>query len=266
MSSPVVSAPGFFGKLPSHGDFLSRRLPRSFIDPWDRWLQSAVANSREQLADEWLDIYLTSPLWRFALSPGLAGPSAWVGVLMPSVDRVGRYFPFTLAIPLDQPSNLLQLLSSNEAWFNQCEELLLDALNDNFNLDEFDQALQALPLPEQPQATPSCSSHSGSRPAWQFELPSMDCLNEGMGSLSYTLLSRLMPGHSIWSSHGSERIAPSLLINEGLPPIKAYTGLLDGDWQRWGWDQTRFKLPKQTPPPSEMGQMDRSEPAADSEK
>ena len=34
---------GFFGKLPSHGDFLSRRLPRSFVDPWDSWLQSRTA-------------------------------------------------------------------------------------------------------------------------------------------------------------------------------------------------------------------------------
>ena len=42
--------PGYFGKFPSHGDFITRRLPRDgFLDIWDRWLQNALATSREQL-------------------------------------------------------------------------------------------------------------------------------------------------------------------------------------------------------------------------
>ena len=102
---------GFFGKLPKHGDFLSRRLPRAFTDPWDRWLQNAIADSREQMAEDWLNIYLTSPIWRFALSPGLCGDNAWAGVLMPSVDRVGRYFPLTLAAPLENDCSLMALVS-----------------------------------------------------------------------------------------------------------------------------------------------------------
>ena len=30
------------------------------------------------------------PIWRFVLLPGLIGSNGWAGVLMPSVDRVGR--------------------------------------------------------------------------------------------------------------------------------------------------------------------------------
>src|SRR5690606_36950533 len=30
--------PGFYGKLPSRGDFVSRRLPADFIGQWDAWL------------------------------------------------------------------------------------------------------------------------------------------------------------------------------------------------------------------------------------
>ena len=37
---------------------------------------------------------------RFWLAPGVLTPDAWSGLLMPSVDRVGRHFPFTLAAPL----------------------------------------------------------------------------------------------------------------------------------------------------------------------
>ncbi len=84
---------GFYGKLPVVGDFVSRRLPNEFIKPWDGWLQSAIAASREELGDEWLNSYLTSPIWRFLLSPGVCGNKAVAGIMMPSVDRVGRYYP-----------------------------------------------------------------------------------------------------------------------------------------------------------------------------
>ena len=49
---------GWYGKIPSLGDFVSRRLPASFIDIWDTWLQKAMATSREQLGEHWLDLYL----------------------------------------------------------------------------------------------------------------------------------------------------------------------------------------------------------------
>ena len=91
--APHPLAAGCYGKLPSLGDFVSRRLPRSFVQPWDAWLQRALAASRARLGAGWLETYLASPFWRFALAPGLCGPEAWVGVLMPSTDRVGRTFP-----------------------------------------------------------------------------------------------------------------------------------------------------------------------------
>src|SRR5512139_3843786 len=96
------SMPGWYGKIPNLGDFASRRLPSRFIVAWDDWLQRALASSRAQLGGQWLDLYLTSPVWRFLLMPGVCGSAAWAGVLMPSVDRVGRYFPLTIALELPQ--------------------------------------------------------------------------------------------------------------------------------------------------------------------
>ena len=92
-------AAGFYGKVPTRGDFVSRRLPWTFVDPWDRWLQGGLACSRDQLGDAWLEVYLTSPVWRFALTPGVCGDAGWIGIVLPSVDRVGRYFPLTVARP-----------------------------------------------------------------------------------------------------------------------------------------------------------------------
>ena len=59
--SAVTESPtGFFGKLVSHGDFVSRRLPESFMQVWDSWLQHGLLASREALGATWLETYLTS--------------------------------------------------------------------------------------------------------------------------------------------------------------------------------------------------------------
>jgi len=61
---------GFYGKLPSHGDFLRRRVSDAFVDGWDAWLRECLASSRTALGAQWLDVYLTSPAWRFVCAPG----------------------------------------------------------------------------------------------------------------------------------------------------------------------------------------------------
>ena len=63
------AAPGWFGKLPHLGDFASRRLPPSFVRPWDRWLQRGLASARSELGERWLDLYLVAPILRFWLAP-----------------------------------------------------------------------------------------------------------------------------------------------------------------------------------------------------
>ncbi|MEM9058383.1 MAG: type VI secretion system-associated protein TagF, partial [Pseudomonadota bacterium] len=139
-----AAAPGFYGKLPGLGDFVSRRLPSAFIDAWDAWLQSVIAGSRAQLGEHWINTYLSSPLWRFALPPGLAGGLAWAGVLMPSVDRVGRFFPLTVASALPATANPLAVLSSAGAWFEAAETLALSALDaDAFEMERFASGVEA---------------------------------------------------------------------------------------------------------------------------
>ncbi|WP_447771946.1 type VI secretion system-associated protein TagF [Variovorax boronicumulans] len=93
--------PGWFGKLPGMGDFAHRRLPESFRSVWDPWLQRGLARLRDRHAD-WTAHYLEAPVWCFALGAQVVGERGWMGVLMPSVDGVGRYFPFTLAVELDE--------------------------------------------------------------------------------------------------------------------------------------------------------------------
>lgn len=86
---------GYTGKLPALGDFVRVGLPRRFTDPWDEWWQRSLAGIRQ--SEGWTEAWLEAPVWRFHLGGGACGAEAVRGLWMPSVDRVGRYFPLTLA-------------------------------------------------------------------------------------------------------------------------------------------------------------------------
>ena len=94
---PWPGPAGWFGKLRALGDFASRRLPPEFIDPWDEWLSEELVATRQALGEDWAEAWANAPTWRFALTAGVLGTGPWFGVLMPSVDRVGRQYPLTFA-------------------------------------------------------------------------------------------------------------------------------------------------------------------------
>lgn len=235
------TASGFYGKLPSLGDFVNRRLPSQLVQPWDQWLRESLATSQSQLGDGWLDTYLTSPLWRFVLTPGVAGQGGWAGVLMPSVDRVGRYFPLTLAAPLptrsDLPWDPIRLLCE-PGWFEQAESLALSSLGDAFDLDAFDAQVQALAPPELPvpQLVPWPSAPAPGRPdAWHLHAPTPAALGAACPTLLSRALEEVFFAYSLWWSAGSDQVSPSFLACQGLPPPDTFAALLGGDWSARGW-------------------------------
>ncbi|MBK1717783.1 type VI secretion-associated protein [Thiocystis violacea] len=230
-------SPGFHGKLPALGDFVTRRLPGEFIQPWDLWLRESLAASQARLGDGWLDIYLTSPLWRFALAPGLAGQGAWAGVLMPSVDRVGRYYPLTLAAPLPPGTDLIALMSDPD-WFERAEVLALSGLEDSCTVETFDARvidLGAPPGAARETASPVAAGVTARSNAWRLEVQSLAGLQRASQLLLARALEQMYCAYSFWWSSGSERVAPSLLTCQGLPPADGFSALLDGDWTRGGW-------------------------------
>ncbi len=234
MPAPSVAVPGFFGKLPACGDFVSRQLPRSFLDPWDQWLQAAIFHSRQQLGEDWLACYLRSPLWRFLLSAGLCGQLAHAGVLMPSVDRVGRYYPLVITVPLPAGGNPLGLLTT--PWFEAAAQVALAGLDEQMDLETFAARVEALGLPDAgPALYPDV-------PAWHCPLDSSDpaALAGFICGLAGGLLEKHSPTYSVWWGSGSlPRIAPCLLLCQDLPAPDRFAALLAGDWKRWGWQEGR---------------------------
>ena len=237
-------APGFYGKFPSLGDFVTRRLPRAFVDPWDAWLQTSVARSREQLGEDWLEIYLTSPIWRFVLAGGVCTPEPWAGVVMPSVDRVGRCFPLVVAGALPEGVDPFAVPGAAAAWFDRAHDTVLSALDEeSFTLEDFDAGVEALGRVGHDLPGPMAFGQ-GARAetdAWRLPLPlGGGSAGASAAGLPGALLNHLVHGRmgacSLWWSAGSELVEPSFLLCRSLPPVEGYVALLCGDWRTWPWE------------------------------
>jgi type VI secretion system protein ImpM len=142
MSFSEDALPGWYGKLPGMGDFAHRRLPDEFRQAWDRWLQAGLMQLRSRHED-WTERYLQAPLWCFVLGDGVIGESSWIGVLMPSVDSVGRYFPFAVIDELAwAPTEIHgQVLERAQRWLTQAAQAAIDGLDQDLDAARFDALL-----------------------------------------------------------------------------------------------------------------------------
>jgi type VI secretion system protein ImpM len=130
---------GYTGKLPSRGDFVSAGLPPGFAEPWDAWLQAVVDGV------DWADLAIGDQRrdLRFALGPGVAGAAPLAGLLLPSVDAVGRWFPLTIVAPLSAAA-------AGNGWFGLAEAAVDEALAESTEPDALGVGLARLAAPVMP--------------------------------------------------------------------------------------------------------------------
>jgi len=129
----MSTATGFWGKLPSRGDFLGAGLSRQMVAQWDGWVSAGVAASRQSMGEAWQDAWMEAPVWCFRAAPGLLAQGETSGLWMPSVDRAGR--PFPLLIAMEGPAS--------EDWFFQAEAAGRAALEHSLDPDTFSCRLPA---------------------------------------------------------------------------------------------------------------------------
>lgn len=192
---------GWYGKIPGTGDFVARRVPAAFRDPWDRWLQGAIDASRQRLGSGWRDAFLSMPVWRFVLGPGVLGANAWAGLMAPSVDAVGRYFPLTVACALPSASlDAAATLLGAGRWFDDIEAIVLEAITPAADAATIDAALARR----------------------RFE--------------ARWLLPAASPAspRGAWLAEASELFGRKLLLCERLPSGEQFCAMMDGRWADHG--------------------------------
>ncbi|MGF1725735.1 type VI secretion system-associated protein TagF [Photobacterium nomapromontoriensis] len=228
-NDPVAARLGYFGKVPVRGDFIQDHLPLDFLDAWNEWLQAVLAVSREQLGEQWLECYLTSPVWHFALSPGVCGEKGMIGTLMPSIDNVGRHYYFTLATEVD---HVPVVYWQSRQWSEVSEELVLNLLDDEIDLSQWLDTLQQTDLLTDPLIPiPLVKVESGVSD--QLVLGSEERLQSG--HLLHHAYRSQFERYCIWWTAGSERMQGATLVTNGLPLISQFAAMLDGNWEQWGW-------------------------------
>ncbi len=230
MSVGSVGSVGFFGKLPIVGDFITRRLPKDFINALDQWMQSGISVSKEELGHGWLDLYLTSPIWRFAFQSGVCGENAWVGIMMPSVDKVGRYFPLTLAYNVSETNDLSFILNYCSDWFSKLEEIALAGLEEHYNLEEFNDAVLDIATPDLKKTLPiikkqvhdQLSTHLISEVGFDENSVMSDTLMlAGLHAMC-----KNGDRYSFWLNKGTDTDKGIIKIFKGLPSGHDFSGMI----------------------------------------
>lgn len=221
----IDAPPGWHGKLPTLGDFASRRLAPAFLTPWDGWLAAGMQQLRERDPAGWLDAYLAAPSQRFLLMPGVmpgeAGQRAWAGVLMPSVDRVGRYFPFSIAMALPTLPGTTAQLQSLWGWLGRLDELAADALHDDWTIDRLEAELARLAGPGRctPLPAPAMPAAADGSLVDQPLPPGLD-IAQWLAAAAQQQWHERARGLAYWHS-GSDHHPPGLRVSKGLPASAA---------------------------------------------
>jgi type VI secretion system protein ImpM len=227
----AVEVTGWYGKLPSLGDFASRRLAPAFVEAWDAWLATGLAAWRDRSPDGWLGGYLASPSWRFVLMPGVlprASPdarAAWAGVLMPSVDRVGRYFPLTLARPLPALPEDLAQLEELLGWLQRLDDLALDALHDDWPVDRLESELAHLGAWLPPTAGVAAALPERWAASERLEVQPAGGVAALLAASAREALLQGLHAKALWLSDDGEG-KPVLRITAGLPGAAEFPTLI----------------------------------------
>jgi type VI secretion system protein ImpM len=214
---------GLFGKLPQKRDFVSFGISQDILTPLETWLQSAIAASRAELGRGWERHYLVAPIWRFWIGPAILG-SGCAGVIMPSVDGVGRYFPLMALYACAGAEQLAPPPFSPQGdWYGDMESRLLSALHGEEPI-QADTLLSGLSLPALEHAPGHDLENFKGGALWRgAPNTGAAALLTGIVEDDYRQAAKV---RSFWWTAGSEESGPTLFTKEGLPDPYFYTLML----------------------------------------
>lgn len=147
---------GYTGKLPGYGDFLQGGGALEACKTWSAWAESGLAATRDTAGFH--DTFLTSPIWRFAVAGGVFGNAPVAGAFCPSMDKVGRLFPFAVMSELEPGVAPIPACLAQGDWFDRLEATILAALDPEARVEDL---AASLPDPAMMNGHASASPLSG---------------------------------------------------------------------------------------------------------
>jgi type VI secretion system protein ImpM len=110
--STMQLSPICFGKIPTFGDFVRHNAASKEVEVLDQWLQEGLIFAKNRLHPN-LDLaYKKAPVYHFVF-PSNQDTRSLIGLISPSFDKIGRKYPFLVAVAMDNAlihSNRAQLI------------------------------------------------------------------------------------------------------------------------------------------------------------
>ncbi|SDK16107.1 type VI secretion-associated protein, BMA_A0400 family [Pseudomonas delhiensis] len=131
---------GWYGKIPSAGDFVGRRLAPELEDSWVDWCDAGLLRLRQ----DGHGFAAEQRLWNFVLPLQRPRPQLLIGCLLAGSDRVGRRYPLCAlrsCTAMDWARLSPAVLA---AWFARLGSLLRQGLHERWAVEALDHALLTL--------------------------------------------------------------------------------------------------------------------------
>lgn len=153
---------------------------------------------------------------------------------MPSVDKVGRYFPLTIALSVDFRPGMMFTVLSAQAWYSALERTALATLNIDALPDDLDRNLAENPFPSlepggqrtDAQELAAWWENKGSTPK-VIRLPTEGSLTDLFEVTAESLLTLGGSGKSFWWTLAAEGGPIQLRCFNGLPPESHFATMLE---------------------------------------
>lgn len=231
---------GFFGKLPTVGDFVSRGLSPALCEQLDQLLQAALVASTREGADARQVMEQAAPLM-VSIRPGALCGTGFTGVWIPSRDRVGRVFPLCVGRETAQDQSQVPLLWPSPAITRLLCAAVVKALQAQGGPDELMAALptaaqwdaaavERIPFSDMGDETVPAVSSASRLFALAGPEPAMPLGNRALCSRLPWIVQML--GTRVAPDGSAERYFAS----RSVVAAEHYAALFDGRWAQWQWD------------------------------
>ncbi|WP_380180324.1 type VI secretion system-associated protein TagF [Kalamiella sp. sgz302252] len=151
-----ASTIGWYGKLPSAGDFLRRRFPEALTSQWGQWFKVGLLNwQRAVERQEIRHPFSHAPVWNFVVPPLLGSQLVQMGCLIPGRDSIGRCYPLCAQRFFTVQSWSAQRLAEAGSWYSVLGGTLLHAMRNSYAAEQLDRALLTLPALADPDPAKS---------------------------------------------------------------------------------------------------------------
>lgn len=238
---------GFHGKLPALGDFVSRGWSSPFCEALDRFVQAAMAAAYADTPASVLESQGRAVA--LAIRPGVWCQSGWLGLLMPSEDRVGRYFPICVGLETEahDPPELLMPGWPSRRWTDELLERVLrvqvDGQGAQALMDALPQvaswgpgwsggAARAEPASDRPAELRPDAAISGAGGLALALVGPWERLSEHQRSLALHAAAGARAQGVVMGEDGSHQ---TRFAEGAAMRVSAYAALFDGRWAAWGW-------------------------------